>query len=87
MFFGIGSQFLCRAGFADSRLPGKHDETPLAGKSIVQGRFQRLHFLLAANEHAGIKRDGRSSVWFGRWLAHGAILTRKMDSFHRVVRI
>jgi hypothetical protein len=43
--------------------------------------------LLAANEHAGIKRDGRSSVWFGRWLAHGAILTRKMDSFHRVVRI
>jgi hypothetical protein len=65
VFFGIGSQFLCRAGFADSRLPGKHDETPLAGKSIVQGRFQRRHFLLAANEHAGmdVVRSGLGAGW------------------------
>jgi hypothetical protein len=78
---------LSGAGLADPRFAGKHDETPLAGKSIVQGRFQRRHFLLAANEDAGIKRDKRSSVWSRRWLAHDAILTRKIDAFHRDVRI
>jgi hypothetical protein len=44
---------LSGASLADSRFSGKHDDAALAGQSIIQDRFQRRHFLLAANEHAG----------------------------------
>ena len=73
-----------RRVFTDSRLAGdEHQAAPALGHEVFQGGLQGGRLPFAADEHAECTRNECWSVRPGRWLAHGAILTRMTDGFHQ----
>ena len=75
--FGVGGQFLGRAGLTDAGLSGQHHHSAVAGDRGVHGSLKARHFPLAANEYSACFSCLRHVI---PALQFGRILHRSRDS-------